>query len=84
VTTVATYLDNLIARRNAISAELAALGVSKAGGLPNTTGAGSGTDHVGYKDGLIRELKEVNELIKDAMSNGGGTGDPWEVTTVGF
>lgn len=79
---MATYLDNLIARRNAIAAELAALGVSKAGGLPNTGGAGAGTDHVGYKDGLYRELRELNQQIADARATGGGEGDPWEVTGV--
>lgn len=79
---MATYLDNLIARRDAISAELAALNTSKAGGLPNTAGAGAGTDHVGYKDGLYRELRELNQQITDARASGGGDGDPWEVIGV--
>ncbi len=52
-------LENLQARRTAIIAELAALTSSKAGGLPNQ----SGIDHVGYKDGLYRELKELDALI---------------------
>ena len=79
---MASYLDNLIARRDAIAVELAALGVQKAGGLPNTTGAGAGTDHVGYKDGLYRELAEINRQIAAARSSGGGDGTPWEVTGV--
>lgn len=73
-----TYLENLITRRNAIATELAALATNKAGGLPNTTGAGSGTDHVGYKDGLYRELAEINKQIADARNSGGGDGTPWE------
>lgn len=57
---MATLLENLIARRNAIGEELAALTASKAGGLPN--GAGN-VNHVGYKDGLYRELREINRQI---------------------
>jgi len=59
---MATDLDNAKARRSAIYAELAALGPTKAGGLPNMTGSNS-TDEVGYKDGLYRELRELNALI---------------------
>ena len=57
---MATLLENLVTRRNAIGEELAALTATKAGGLPN---ASSNVDHVGYKDGLYRELKEINQQI---------------------
>jgi hypothetical protein len=79
---VATLLENLITRRNAIGVELAALGVTKAGGLPNTSGAGAGVDHVGYKDGLYRELAEINKLIAEQRASGDGT--PWEFEQAGF
>lgn len=59
---MATDLENAKIRRSAIYAELAALGPTKAGGLPNTSGANS-IDEVGYKDGLYRELRDLNELI---------------------
>jgi hypothetical protein len=55
-------LDDLKTRRDAIGAELALLGVTKAGGKPNTSGSNT-VDHVGYKDGLYRELAELNRLI---------------------
>jgi len=61
--TDATNLANLKARRDAIYAELAAIDTTKAGGAPNVNGAGSAVDHVGYKDGLYRELDKLNDLI---------------------
>ena len=74
---MATALENLITRRDAIAAELAALGTASAGltqsyssssdidpgGLPNTTGPGTNIDHVGYKMSLYQELNEINKLI---------------------
>lgn len=57
---MATLLENLITRREAIGAELAALTASSAGGKPN---APNNADHVGYKDGLYRELREINDQI---------------------
>ena len=62
----AVYLANLKARRNAIAVELAALTSVKAGGLPNADGDGVNVDHVGYKDGLYRELKELEAMIDKA------------------
>ena len=70
---MATLLENLKTRRDAIGDELAALTSSLAGGKPNTTIAGA-TDHVGYKDGLYRELKEVEALIDKHEA----TDEPWE------
>lgn len=65
---MATDLENAIARKSAIWAELAALDVTKAGGKPNTSGSNT-VDHVGYKDGLYRELRELNALI-DTLGGG--------------
>ena len=57
-------LDNITARRSAILRELANLTDSVSGGRPNIrSGLGGTVDHVGYKDSLYRELKELNELI---------------------
>lgn len=61
----ATDLANLKTRRAAVTAELAALSSSAAGGLPNTDGPGVNVDHVGYKDGLYRELRELDAMIRE-------------------
>lgn len=66
-------LDDLITRRDAIGAELAALDATKAGGLPNAPGS---VDEVGYKDGLYRELERLNDLIAK-------TGGPTEINIYG-
>lgn len=60
----AADLANLRTRRAAVAAELAALSTSAAGGLPNTDGPGVNVDHVGYKDGLYRELESLDRAIK--------------------
>lgn len=61
---MATDLDNLLTRRSTILAELAAISVQTPGGRPNIGGGAGGlVDHVGYKDGLYRELAELNRLI---------------------
>lgn len=70
--TAATILANLKTRRAAIAAELAALTSSSAGGKPNTDGTGSNVDHVGYKDGLYRELAELERLIKSIEAEAAG------------
>lgn len=62
---MATFLENLISRRDAIGVELAALSASAAGGKPNASK--TGVDHVGYKDGLYRELAAINEQISAAQ-----------------
>lgn len=69
-------IDDLKARRNAICAELAGLSSSGAGGKPNVSVDGQMTDHVGYKDGLYRELKSIQEMIaaiNATSDDGGGT-----------
>ena len=55
-------------------AELAALDDTKAGGRANVSGAGSALDHVGYKDGLYRELESLNGIISKLEG-------PFEVTS---
>lgn len=72
-----SYLSNLQTRRDAIAVELAALTSTKAGGKPNNTpgGGGAAIDHVGYKDGLYRELREINDLIVAI----GASEDAWEI-----
>ena len=70
-------MDNLIARREAVTAELAALSAATAGGRPNINGGGMGmVDHVGYKDALYRELRDLNLLIDQAQG-------PWELPLEG-
>ena len=64
-----TDLENLQTRRSAIYTELAAITSTAAGGLPNSDAGG--IDHVGYKDGLYRELEQINAQI--ATASGGGT-----------
>lgn len=74
---MASDLENLKTRRSAIYTELAALSTTKAGGLPNASGSGVNVDHVGYKDGLYRELKSLDALIESAEG-------PFEVYSQGF
>lgn len=59
---MATLLENLTTRRDAIGVELAALTATGAGGKPNHNGQHV-VDHVGYKDGLYRELAAIDDLI---------------------
>lgn len=78
---MATAIENLTTRRDAICAELAALGVTKAGGKPNVSADGQSTDHVGYKDGLYRELREIESAIQ--MIQGRDEG-PFIVESYGY
>ena len=64
-------VDDLKTRRDAIGVELAALSASAAGGKPNAAGPNA-VDHVGYKDGLYRELREIQETL---LELGGLTAD---------
>ena len=74
---MATLLENLITRRDAIGAELAALSASKPGGLPNASGPGANVDHQGYKASLYAELREINQQIAAAEG-------PFEIETFGM
>lgn len=81
---MATYVENLRTRRNAIATELAALSTSAAGGKPNVSGSGGGTDHVGYKDGLYRELDRLDRLIRDALTTDAAIEGPFEIAEVTY
>lgn len=59
----AQLVANLKTRRDAVVAELAALDSTKAGGKPNTSGAGVNVDHQAYKKGLYDELKALDEQL---------------------
>lgn len=77
---------DLITRRNAVAAELAALAVSKPGGQPNVANQDGGTtiDHAGYKASLYAELRELNEQLKDIAeleAVESGTEGPFEIVT---
>jgi hypothetical protein len=81
---MATLLENLITRRDAIGVELAALTGSAAGGKPNAAGPNV-IDHVGYKDGLYRELAAINKLIEEIGGDvTDGLGGPIEVSTEAY
>lgn len=81
---MATYLENLISRRNAVAARLAAFIEGGVGDKANATGGtGSSVDHVGYRESLENSLLRFNKLIADAgeqaqiedvLTNG-----PWEI-----
>lgn len=73
---MATYLENLETRRAAVATELAALAITKAGGLPNSTAGG--VDHQGYKDSLYKELAELDKIIAQARIENDGA---WEEYT---
>jgi hypothetical protein len=73
---MATYLENLKTRRDAIAVELAAIDATKAGGNPNSSLEGGGVDHQGYLTTLTKNLKDLNDLISIA--------EPVEVETIGL
>ena len=49
----------------------------------NQTAMGRSFDHVGYKDGLYRELESIDRLIANA-DDGSGAGGSFEVETQGL
>ena len=59
-------MSGMETRVRAIAAELAALDATEAGGLPNAPG---NVDHVGYKDGLYRELESIGRIVGKAVVN---------------
>lgn len=69
---MSAYIDGLLARRDTIAAELAALNntANKPGAKPNLTNTdgGAALDHQGYKDALYRELKEIEDRLKNAST----------------
>ena len=66
-----TYITNLVTRRDTIAAQLAALtsAAGTVGSKPNLshTDGGTAIDHERYKEGLYKELREINQQIEDAM-----------------
>ena len=77
-----SIVTDLRTRRDAIGVELAALASDEAGGKPNAAGPNA-VDHVGYKDGLYRELLKIKESL---IAFGGLTADEagdFEVVTEG-
>jgi len=74
-----TNLELLLERRTEILAQLAAMTPHSLGGRPNVAMDTSpdhigAIDHVGYRESLYRELKEINELITSLEG-------PWEVVS---
>lgn len=49
----------------------------------NQTAMGRSLDHVGYKDGLYRELESIDRLIANA-DDGSGAGGSFEIETQGL
>lgn len=75
-----SYFSDLRTRRAAIAAELAALTATAAGGKPNMGGvAGGSVDHVGYKDGLYRELETIDRLLANTSAVDAQENGPWEI-----
>ncbi len=64
---MASDLDNLIARRSAVYAELAALTPAANGGKPTYSIDGQSVDHVGYRKSLLEEIQILNALIAAAQ-----------------
>lgn len=77
---MATFLQNLRARRDAIGVELAALSATAAGGKPNMGGvAGGSVDHTGYKKSLYDELAEIQRQLADTSMIDAQENGPWEI-----
>lgn len=79
---MATVLENLITRREAVALELSQLDMTKLGGMADIGGRDGGTDikHQEYKMNLYRELEYLDGAIKRAQDVADG-GDPFEVET---
>lgn len=64
------WLTDLKTRRDAITAELAAIdntgSRAKPGSKPDQGGEGGGTEHTAYRMSLLEELAQINEIIGDA------------------
>jgi hypothetical protein len=58
---MASFLDNLIARRNAIAAELAGLSVSK----PDYSIDGESINHASNRTALMNEMKMLDDMITE-------------------
>lgn len=71
--TVQQRINKLNARKDEILDQLEVMTSSSTGGKANASQPGA-ADHVGYKDGLYRELKEIEALLK-MYDNELGAGD---------
>lgn len=79
---MATLIENLTARKNAIGVELAAMSATTAGGKPDAGKSGIG--HVAYKDGLYRELEWIEKAIeREGLNVTDGNATVFEITTFG-
>jgi len=57
-------IADLLTRRDAVLTQLAGLGSTSVGGLPNTSGTGDHVDHVGLRQSLYQELAEIDEMLE--------------------
>lgn len=64
---MATYIENLNARKEAIGVELANMSATTAGGKPDAGKSGIG--HVAYRMSLLEELKALEEMITAAKTD---------------
>ena len=81
---VSTLITNLETRRDEIGVTLAAMTTSSMGGKADSNQPGA-AEHVAFKDGLYRELNEINKQLNmlDDELNGGGDGGA-EIIHYGF
>lgn len=61
-----TVAPELLARRSAILAELAALSPASPGGKPSYQIDGQSVDHTAYRLSLYQELEQLHRLIAQA------------------
>lgn len=56
-------IHDLLTRRDAVLQQLAEMASTSPGGLPNTSGTGDHVDHVGLRQSLYAELKQIDDLL---------------------
>lgn len=83
---MATDIEQLMARRATILADLASMTKVTVGGKPNAMGADGGTsvDHLRWRLSLYEELKHIDEAIKraDEIAQAvAGEDGAWEVVS---
>ena len=61
--TTTQVIQDLLTRRDAVLDQLAEMVSTSPGGLPNTSGTGDHVDHVGLRQSLYAELKEIDALL---------------------
>ena len=70
---MATRVENIETRLDAIAAELAAMSATQAGGLPNSSEAVN-IDHVNYRMSLVNEQRELLAILSKLEG-------AWELTS---